>query len=458
MQAGGLSRRRRAGSARLLLCAIVAVVVASCADSASPAEHGAASLAPGSEAPRGQSGCPSHAASSRLYLADRSAGSGSYRLIQIDPLTLADLPDCPTIEPGHGAWRLSADGSTLVTYESSRTWNSWTKPEDITFVVRDAATGAERARFHPPEVTYLQDVSPDGSRILLSETGFSVGPSRWFLLDDGGALLTTFQVDELMAFSRRLWWLDSDGRQLGRLIVPRSDTEAGPWPATLVVHDLENGGTPVALPLPSVFAGHWQTERRLRIRQCDGCPIWTRMAPGLAVSPDGQRLAVAHADADALTLVDLDRVAVDRTVALHQPPDLLDLLGLRPRPAHAKVLDGVERQAVFGANGRVYVWGNVWEAGEDGRQDVRRLGLRAIDATDGRILAEALDGHAIDWIEASADGANLYAFGPSNASGETPGPSSIYALRRLDAGTLRIMAEREIRGFREHVLLEEASP
>ena len=179
--------------------------------------------------------------------------------------------------------------------------------------------------------------------------------------------------------------------------------------------------------------------------------------PALAVSPDGRRVAVVHAGEEAITLVEAERMALDRTVEMEQPAStwgrLLAWMSPAPRAASAKALEGTERRAVFAPDGmRLFVSGTQASV-EDGEPVFRGLGLRAIDVESGAIDAELPGEAPIDRIVPSPDGGSLYVVtsvthpATEPAAGATP-----FRLQRLDSDTLEPIAERAFKDWPRFLL------
>jgi hypothetical protein len=83
-----------------------------------------------------------------------------------------------------------------------------------------------------------------------------------------------------------------------------------------------------------------------------------------------------------------------------------------------------------------------------------------VDLSSGQIEAEALGGEWISRLAPTPDGRDLYVY----AAGRGVAPPGVeilddapYWLRRLDAMTLTVRAEREFTGF-GHILLQPAAP
>jgi DNA-binding beta-propeller fold protein YncE len=175
----------------------------------------------------------------------------------------------------------------------------------------------------------------------------------------------------------------------------------------------------------------------------------------VAVSPDGRRLAVVHADGAAVTLVDLRNLAVEETVAIGRPTGFVDRvfgwLPFVPQEAAAKnVASGFARMATFHPDGRhLYVFGYENWKNPSGGEDRRGLGLQLVDLESGEIQAE-IPADANFWVVIpSPDGESVY------VAGGTPDEvnDTETLVRRFDARTLGPLAERTLDGPHDVLLL-----
>jgi hypothetical protein len=359
-----------------------------------------------------------------------------------------------TSETSEVAWAASADGSTLVSVErhcgADGPQGGVRQPMVI---VRDATSGRERSRFQPPvRLVCTPILSPDGTKLVLNAVDLEL---KWYVLDTtSGELLATISTNDRALFGGGTFlpefWIDPSGLYLEGLVCTCAERATGPEPAQLVRYDLATGQEAGRLTLPVVMAGTWQVD--------DAETPTGEMAhltPGTAVSPDGRLLAVVHADAEAVTLVDLARFAVDRTIELTRPAGVLDrligLLPLAPQAAEAKsVPEGTLRAAAFHPDGRhLYVHGFENWMKSRGGEDRRGLGLLLVDLETGEIVAETADDASFGVVLPAPDGAGVYVVGgtPSEASdGGT-------LLRRLDAMSLEPVAERRFSDWHEVMLL-----
>jgi DNA-binding beta-propeller fold protein YncE len=133
--------------------------------------------------------------------------------------------------------------------------------------------------------------------------------------------------------------------------------------------------------------------------------------PAIAFAPDRDALYIVHADEDRFTSVDFSLRLV-RTVDIRPRLSWFEqLLMLGASAAHAKVMDGTDKQMVISPDGgRLYVVGidTASSQHKDGTWDMRRtpLGLQVIDAADGTQIGH----YATDAtnLAISPDGRKLY--------------------------------------------------
>ncbi len=400
----------------------------------------------------------------RLFLIDEDGQT----LLPLDPQRLTDLPDAEpvAVEPPPDLeergddrrlwyWLLSGDGGTLVGVDFAWGQEEW-EAEDLTFVVRDGLAGPERGRFHPPAlvVTDATRLSHDGRRAVLRRGwvydaggGGSVAldPQTWYALDttDGRVLATITSVEGGTGpGGEQISWVDPAARRLYRLVVAPDAPDPGPWPTQLVVDDLESGQEIGRIDLPEVRAGGGRVGPLV---SGSGVPVESFLYPDVAISPDGHHLAIANGDGTALTLIDAERMAVERVIELPAPrpaetiatPAPLEEISGSPYESRvARALFATDGEAVFVAG---------YEATVDigsGRMSCRSLPLRRVDLATG---ATAAGPPVVVWQALAPTAEGIYAVGEV-----TPGCVSYrdtpFALVRLDATTLAPLARRELRG------------
>jgi hypothetical protein len=322
-------------------------------------------------------------------------------------------------------------------------------------VVTDVPSGAERARFTLDEPVGPAYLSRDGRRLVVTRTvargpGLAQPRSSWRVVDTAdGRLLARVEVEGDGLPS----WIDDGARCLYAAVQPR-DAD-GPRPLVLVAVDLETGATRGRLELPEVPNGVW-TLRRPGASNAGDPYVVGQALPGVDLAPDGRHLAVVPTDADAVLLVDTERMAVERRVPLARGADPWRWLPLRPRLAGAKGLEGVVRQATFGPDGgQLYLRESEHRLDDAGVQRPASYRLLRIDLARGAVAAEWRPSEPVHDLQVSPDGRSLYllqeAPHPETYSG-CSSPECPYVLRRLDAASLAVLAERPVVGHRQLVV------
>lgn len=360
------------------------------------------------------------------------------KLVPLDPVTLADRTGGNALP----AMLVSADGSTGVAVETTA-GRANPDPDRSWVVVHDLPRRTERGRFHPPVSGLAAGLSAGGERLLWQPFPLPPvypPPVEWYVLDAAGGAVIGHVQDKDNACFRQSAILDPAGDRLYCVADPALGGAAGLQPLRIVAYDVAVGATVAELVLPDVAIGE---------TAADNGTAWNLIEPAVALSPDGRTLAVVHAGADVITLIDAAAPAVERTIELDDQPNLLDLLGLRATAAHAKgIAAATIRHAAFSHDGRfLYIFSQ--QLRPDGEEAVAGRGLRVVDLARGRVTAEALPEHQIQWVMPAADG-SVYAFGTTE---ERLGPheireSSPLMLWRLDGRTLELLAQRPFTGYR----------
>jgi hypothetical protein len=181
----------------------------------------------------------------------------------------------------------------------------------------------------------------------------------------------------------------------------------------------------------------------------DEIPVFNQMSPAVALSSDGSQLAVIDPTTEQLTLIETATLKVASTQSLSRAEGIgqrfWQWLGIAPRTVEAKFMIGRQLEAVFAPDGdHLYLWGTESSIG-DTAEEAERLGLgvRLIDIDNGLIVAEAMEGMALDGVSLSPDGVSVYVNGSTDPS-YSPPVHPPYELRLLDGQTLETLAEREI--------------
>ncbi len=369
-------------------------------------------------------------------------------LVSLDPITLTDRPGRDTLTLA-GRIAVSSDGSTMATVDSPAPDGQPSKM--TTVVVLDGSTGIEQRRFEVPGASYGRPrLSRDGSRLVLNggQDGAGLdGRATFFQVIDTSDGRVIAPVPDQMGDE---WpvetWIDPDATRLYSLFLPHTQTNTGPGPTLIVAHDLGTGAEVGRIELPEVRGGTWSTDRTVTPNESTGAlSVMASLVPGVALSPDGATIALAHADAEVITLVDTRRLTVKRSVALEPPHTmgdrLLAFVPFLPQPVAAKMLpEGTTVSVVFGTDGQhLYLMGRTTNYGDDGQPVVESIGLRGVDLRDG---TEVVANSGGEWLQVfpSTDGRTLYAL---RYRASSSGP---VMLQRLDTETLAIKVERQVPG------------
>jgi sugar lactone lactonase YvrE len=371
---------------------------------------------------------------SAVLVADRTDDMryDGFSLMVLDPASLEVYATTGNVKSSSNsimapdAWALAADGNTLVALESA--WSVAGQRFERSMVVRHGLVGNERGRFPLPEPLGYPWLSADGSRMVASAVDAAGEPTFGaYVLDtrDGRVLSHApgLNLDEELTF------VEPTGRRAIR-VTPSGPGAAGPEPAPgVTVLDLETGAVLARLDFADMPA-----------------------EPALALSPDGQRLAVLDSTTERLTLIGLDPLSVERSFALRSEPSalqsVLEFVGVLPRVAHAKPEHGTERQVAFSADGkRLFVYGSEFDGSK-----MRGLGLRLVDLPSERVVASGLEDRLITDLLRSADGQGVFAWGPSDAAIDGFTHAMPFTLQRVDASTLEVLASREFVGPRQVLL------
>jgi hypothetical protein len=266
--------------------------------------------------------------------------------------------------------------------------------------------------------------------------------AEWYVMNttDGQQLA---HVKDTAQSCRSSWFDPALQQRIYCLVDPALANENAPQPLQFAVYDIKSGTKADEVELPEVAAGHWQTERVV-----NGQPVWGLLEPAVVLSPDGQRIAVVHADADKVTLLDAQRLTVERTFSLDQPTGWLDWFA--PGVAYAKgEMEGMIRQAVFSPDGRLlYIFSQEvnWITGEEAPKPG---GLWLVDLEEGVISGEALPEIQVQWVQPAPDG-TVYVFGTTDEHllSHEIRQTSPSMLWRLDGLTLKTLTKREFTGYR----------
>jgi len=397
-----------------------------------------------------------------LYITDSFNGAG---LMAVDPLTLQERSSKPllAISPtaANNLSTVASPDGTAIAVMSYR-YGRPPVAQDLDIAVFDAVTGALRTRFNPQMPVIVDSLSPDGTRIYARHWPPRDSTAERLVLDATNGKILEREPALAVAGDTIAHTNDERTRRQYRLLVPTDPAATGPRAVDLAGWDLRTGKELWHLSLPSLpageslLAGEWKTGRII-----DGIEVRSRLVPGLALSPDGRQIAVVRAfgccgSKRTVWLIDASSGAVmsERTYGLET--SFLDRL-FAPSVAMAKSLDeSVIVNASFSADGQLlYAYSHSSQVDDQGEAKHQYYGMVAV-----ALQAAAVRGHdikwetywyenRIEWTRASPDGKWLYVFLERRGSANPKG----YFLRRVDASTLRVLAERPFDGYRQHFLL-----
>jgi plastocyanin/DNA-binding beta-propeller fold protein YncE len=383
-----------------------------------------------------------------LYVAERT-GSGT--LVPLDAGSLVAMPDRPEVSfDATTSWvpEISADGSTLATVFGIST-----------VVIGDGLFGPERSRIDADGELGEVHLSRDGRRLVAminsDYSGAGLRSPFWKVFDTrDGRLLTTIQSDDPEQW--QVFAVDGGVERLYVLTVAEGTSpQSGPNPTRLIAYDLTTGKELGRLELPEVRAGFWMSDEVVEFEGGGEEQLGQARVPGFALSPDGRRITIAHADDDGLTVIDTSKLTVERTTTIAPKQGwlgrLAGLLPLTPEGASAKAMEGKMLDAIFSPDGkRLYLFG-MEAAIEEGMPTYRGLGLRAIDPESGEIAVEAPREMQVERVVPSPDGGSLYVSGwADEATNANPNPP--FLIQRVDAETLEVLAEQEYTDWRPFLL------
>jgi hypothetical protein len=387
---------------------------------------------------------PGVIAGKALYVSPSFNGSG---WIQVDPESLKDLSSKPLLDiapstTNSAQAEVSTDGSTIIVNEFNGS--------RATRKVYDARTGQLRGYFVPEVAMALDALSADGS-LALGRVGDNRTPV------DGEKVIVSVPDGHVV---RRVPATSLVGVVQGRPVaadlsaiyyvvtpteVSLTSTIPQSLPYALVVQSTLTGALSLPVPLPgitagTVYAGPLSASTTLTVR------------PGLAITPDGNRLAALSADGRSLDVVDLRTLAVT-SVTVHKRTSFIDLF--RPLVADAKTLNDQEQQAMaFTPDGTAVIsWVTQIQYDDTNGPTRTTHGIQRIDLATGLVTAESSTADGIYGFTMSPDGQSVYLIVRAH---EPPNP--LYVLRRLDAQTLGLKAERSLPNYAELQVLAAPAP
>jgi hypothetical protein len=383
---------------------------------------------------------PGVVAGKAIYLTPSFNGSN---WIQIDPETLKDvtakplLPIAPTTA-NSSETQVSPDGSIIIVGD----YSSASAPKRAVY---DARTGQLRGYLVPQVAMVPEFLSGDGTMVMgrLGTNSNSETDAKAIISVADGHVIRTVPpgpIGDLQGIS-----VAPDLSAIYYVGVPNAPSPLATTPSTtqpysLVAQSTVTGALSTPLALPGIV-----TDLVFRSDPTNAAlpPSLVSVRPGIAITGDGRRLAALSNDGLTLDLVDLQALAVT-TVKVHKKASVFDFL--RPSLADAKSpIDQEHRGIVFTPDGTAVLM-LIDETHYDDLAGARRSsrGMQRIDVTTGLISAEAFFTDGVFGFQITPDGSGvLLIVRPPDA---TP---PVYLLRRLDAQSLELKAERALPDYAE---------
>jgi len=376
---------------------------------------------------------------------------GYRELRPIDPATGRDLP-------GYIPLQLSLNGAVAISPDSR-----------TAAVARHHFALFDLERWKPVgELGQLGGVkeihwSSDGRRLYVrGDENCQEGPGFGWLCESrietinvtSGKVVSRAQLPSAYLYPHRYWTstrtdLAPKGHRVGRTLylfgafgnsnaIDTSDDR--PTTAHVVAFDLEAGKVQDELDLPGVLWGV-----RPEPYQPDE-PTMVGYYPAVAVSPDGRRAYIVHADADRVTVVDLEGMRVERSdeIGRRQASLFERFLSSLAGNAYAKDVPIPEKSAAISRDGGP-LYQEKWAAiSPDGR--FLYVGGVSERFPTGSLGLQVIDTGSLDIVAEITPGGDLYADLAVHPSGRylyaVTGGITEGRLLVLDPVTLEVMAHR----------------
>jgi dipeptidyl aminopeptidase/acylaminoacyl peptidase len=380
---------------------------------------------------------PGVVAGKAIYLTPSFNGSN---WIQIDPADLQDvtgkpLMDIPPTAANTDDTTISADGSTIIVGQFTGTASRR--------AVYDGATGQLRGYLTPEVPMVIDYLSADGRRAL-----GRLGTNSNALTDPKAIISTeTGRVIRQIPSGPQLWTYGvlaaPDLSAIYYVVTAVPLTETGldvsvQQPLSLVVQSTTDGTLSAPVVLPGMTWGNL----------LNAAPP-TSVGTSVALSPTGHQLAFLTYDGATLDLVDTVSLAVT-TRAVHRKASLFEWLG--GLVADAKEL--IDQQLIdmyFTPDGSalLLITTNIHYGSQISPVRTTRS-IRRIEVATAEITADVAPEGGIYSTLLSPDGVSLYLVVRSQEP-----PQAAYVLRRLDARTLELRAERPLADYAELKLVAQ---
>lgn len=355
------------------------------------------------KAPGASSGTSAEAVSSTASLAESvllSVFRERHQVRPVDPATGQALTKYAPIDLGvNNFWPVLAPGGQILAAVDTadrlhlidlKTWQ-----DNVT-----------ELRF--PDVSGMA-FSPDGTRLALAFDG-NGGPLLALVDIARQTVVARVELDFWPRWQQLTFTPDGDSLVVYGTGVPdvSNDREVPGW-ARVAIRNAADLALEWETNLPEVLDGV-SCEENCR-DDYEGRVLW-QPAVVMGGAADSS-IFVVYAHEEKMTVVDLgDRTA--RSMPIEPAVSWLDrLIAATAGVAHAKMIEGVSKQAVISPDGsRLYVAGwqsDIAETENGMRYDEKPLGLKVIDTSTGREIA-AIESEARQ-IALSADGRHLYLSG-----------------------------------------------
>ena len=317
------------------------------------------------------------------------------RVRPVDPATLADRPGFVSLDIGHHYVRaVSPDGQTMAAI----IWPSAANNRGGVLHLIDLASWTDRAT----GVTFDDYVagllfSPDGRALYWAggtrhDAAHGIPADlvldRYDIASGNRRTVATFPASFTPGYLPTAARFIRSGARLALYGVPTDSNNLAEGAPHLMLIDLIGGGIATDLRLDGVKAGQF---RESQAGTSD--PFYSLFSPGLAWDTARERLYIAHADGDAITVVDL---ADGTVIAQQEVRPRTSLAGrvaawLMPRVA-AKGGPSTDRWAVLSNDGaRLFVIGQHAEPTQQPngqwRETMTPTGLQVIETRDLREVA-----------------------------------------------------------------------
>lgn len=368
-------------------------------------------------------------------------------------------------------WRVSPDGASIaelvVKPGAAQAFGIGPSGQLYAF---DSGTGRQVSTLVVDTAFFPFTVSNGGERIIFSELRYSVksdGPVdnqqfRWRTFDGtSGAYLGITQSGGLDAIGPSESVVSPDGTRAYALVTEPGSIHPGPWTTNVAVFDLVSGTNSVVVPIAGLRSGTWLTKTHEKPGTCmNGSDSSVETVPmdgtieisetaGLAISPDGNRLAVADPAGTRVTLINATTGAVER-VFLIDPSPATGTPALRG----CILRSSVETDLWFAGNDTLILTGITLQQGTDAEQVWTNHAVRRIDLTSGVITSKELptepNARTFVGVVAGTD-EDLYVVTTAILAG---GSGSVQSTLRLwDAQTLEEKRQRKIESARSDFLV-----